>query len=206
MVLGDADQWISSFRAVNQRFTEKIVSHWPACRALITLDAYEDDITNNLVNLLCKDSEVRRIGWPEAQYVPLELEGSAGGVVGKGYIDIALILDGDRDKYVAYECKKLNVNQASLATPYVKDGLQRYIQQQYSRALPVASMLGYVMDGRMKKAFERVHKAINDHTDDQNFIPEISGSYEFGTHASFRTVHIKLDNSPIEINHTFLSL
>lgn len=209
MALGDMTQWINRFRTPEKRFTERLVAHWPQCRDLLTSSSKEDDITNNLVHLLCKDPEVRGIGWPEAQYVPLELVADSGAVTGKGYIDIALILDHDRDMYVAYECKRLNVThkckRSSLATPYVKKGLYRYIDQQYSRSLPMACMLGYVMDGEVQYALDEVHAAIKSHVGGGKLKSAPKELLKIGTSDRFQTVHLRVDGSSFEVNHTFLS-
>ena len=153
---GNMVQWTKRFRSVEQRFTQRIAAHWPDCRKALTSSSEEDDITNNLVHRLCKDPDVRRIGWPEAQFVPFEPVEDTEAIEGKGYIDIAVIVDQNRDIYLAYECKRLNVvhkgKRSSLATVYVTEGLQRYVTLQYARFLPMASMLGYVMDGQVKYA------------------------------------------------------
>ena len=170
----------------------------------------EDDITNNLIHLLWRDQEVRRIGWPEAQYVPFGSIGSMGAVTGKGYIDMALILDDNRDMYVAYECKRLNVlykgKRLSLATPYVTEGLYRYINQQYSYSLPMACMLGYVMDGDVGFALDKVHAAIKTHAGDEKLKFDPIDLDKIGSDKRFQTTHKRVDGSTIEINHTFLSL
>lgn len=209
MTIGDMAHWKNRFQSVDQRFTERLVIHWPDCRDSLTSTSEEDDITNNLVYRLCKDPEVRRIGWPDAQYVPLEPIGNMGAVTGKGYIDIALILDQNREMYVAYECKRLNVTykgkRTSLAKPYVTEGLYRYIYQQYSRSLPMACMLGYVMDGDVKFALDKVHTAIKTHTGGKKLKSGPSKLHKIGASGRFQTTHRRVDGSTFEINHTFLS-
>ncbi|MCP4486281.1 MAG: hypothetical protein GY820_03030 [Gammaproteobacteria bacterium] len=161
-----------------------------------------------MVHRLCEDPEVRRIGWPDAQYVPFEPYNETEAVTGKGYIDIALILDQDRDKYVAYECKRLNVmykgKLSSLATPYVKKGLYRYIEQHYSRTLPMACMLGYVMDGKVQYALDKVHKAIKTHAGGEKLKSGPNKSNKIGISECFQTTHVRVDDSTVEVNHTFL--
>lgn len=209
MILGDASHWIERFKSVDQRFTEKIVDNWAKCRSLVSPSSKEDDITNNLVNLLWRDREVRRIGWPELQFIPLEPLGNMGGVIGKGYIDIALILDNNRDIYIAYECKKLNVTyqgkRASLATPYVKEGLNRFIEQQYSRNLPMACMLGYVMDGKVEDALGKVHNAIKSHVNAKQLKTGPSVLSKVKSSERFHTALLRGDGTCIQVNHTFLS-
>ena len=48
----------------------------------------------------------------------------------------------------------------SLATPYVNEGVKRFVTEQYAEGLPVGCMLGYVLDGDMGFAQARVHAAI----------------------------------------------
>ena len=209
MTIGDMAHWKNRFLSVDQRFTERLVVHWPDCRDSLTSVSEEDDITNNLVYRLCKDPEVRRIGWPEAQYVPFELTGSMGAVTGKGYIDIGFILDQNRDMYIAYECKRLNVTykgrRSSLAKPYVIEGLYRYIDQQYSRSLPMACMLGYVMDGDVEFALDKVHTAIKAHAGGEKLKSGPNELHKMGTSGRFQTIQKRVDGSAFEVNHTFLS-
>ncbi|MEQ8836320.1 MAG: hypothetical protein RID07_05890, partial [Lacipirellulaceae bacterium] len=71
--------------------------------------------------------------------------------------------------YLAYECKRLNVSYSgarqSLATPYVNEGVKRFVTEQYAEGLPVGCMLGYVLDGDLSFAQGRVHAAITANKD-----------------------------------------
>jgi hypothetical protein len=209
MFIGNASSWKNSFQTSEQRFTAKIAKHWPNCRELLDSSSIEDDITNNLVNLLCKDSEVRKLGWPEAQFVPFGFVNGSQTIKGKGFIDIALIIDGNREDYIAYECKRLNVinkgNRESLATKYVNEGLFRFIKQQYSSTLPLASMLGYVMDGDVDFALNKVHSAIQTLTSASNLKSGPISLPALGTDKRFKTIHERNDSSLIEVNHALLS-
>ena len=49
---------------------------------------------------------------------------------------------------------------ASLATAYVTEGVARFVTEQYSEGLPVACMLGYVIDGKTKAAQAKIVSAI----------------------------------------------
>ena len=85
----------------------------------------------------------------------------------KGKIDIAALMDQEREHYLAYECKRLcvihNGTRGSLATRHVKDGMMRFLTEQYAEGLPVGCMLGYVMDGDLSFARTQVNSAIDAH-------------------------------------------
>lgn len=62
--------------------------------------------------------------------------------------------------FFTLECKRLHVTTASgfrhKADAYVHEGVQRFVDERYSRGLPCGGMLGYVMDGRTRAAFTMV--------------------------------------------------
>lgn len=165
MAVGDPTAWAERFRSLDIRFLERIVAVWPDCLAVLPSQPDEDTITVNLVNMLSKDRQARRLfHWLAFQYGPLGFT-PEGMAYSKGRIDMALLLDRSRERYLAYECKRLNVvrngRTSSLATPYVMEGLVRFITEQYAENLPVGCMLGYVLDGDVSAARAKVHTAIN---------------------------------------------
>jgi hypothetical protein len=109
MVLGDLQAWANQFISLDDRLIERVAAVWPACLAVLPAQPEEDPITINLVDRLGKDPIVRRIcHWVEFQFEPF---GTAPGGVrfSKGKIDIAVLLDRERERYLAYECKRLDV-------------------------------------------------------------------------------------------------
>lgn len=66
--------------------------------------------------------------------------------------------------FFVVECKRLHVRTGSgfkhLADEYVKEGLQKFVDGQYSAGLPYGGMLGYVLDNRIEEAFTNVQKEI----------------------------------------------
>lgn len=66
--------------------------------------------------------------------------------------------------FFTVECKRLRVQRkkgvSHLADKYVEDGMQRFVDGQYSSALPCGGMVGYVMDNNVSDAFEAVQAAI----------------------------------------------
>lgn len=148
---GDPAAWADRFRSFDRRFLERVVAVWSRCLTVLPDRPDEDVITTNLVNLLARDSGIlRQFHWIEYQYEPFghTPEGTAHS---KGRIDVAVFLNQDRDRYLAYECKRLNESRddgrRSLAGEYVREGLSRFVAEQYSENLPVGCMLGYVLDG-----------------------------------------------------------
>lgn len=66
--------------------------------------------------------------------------------------------------YFCLECKRLNVIKSgstrSYATEYVSHGMMRFITGKYASQVQHAGMLGYVLDGNVAGAIERVTAAI----------------------------------------------
>ena len=167
----------------------------------------EDDITINLVDRLAKDAIVRRLcHWVEYQYEPFGLA-TDGSKYSKGIIDIAVLFDWEREHYLAYECKRLNIknsgSRSSLATVYVTQGMMRFMTEQYAEHLPVGCMLGYVLDGDISFAKGRLTRAITSHTP----LALLDGPTSFNTIDTikrFRTRHTRTAGSEIEIRHALL--
>jgi len=131
-----------------------------------------------------------------------------GATFSKGKIDIAVLLDQERERYVAYECKRLNViyggARSSLATPYVKDGMMRFLTEQYAEGLPFGSMLGYVMDGDLSFAQTQVDRAIDAHKILLGIVDGASPCEAIPGIGRFSTLHQRANTSIIELRHALL--
>jgi len=208
MLVGDAAAWATHFTTFDERFLGRVVEVWPSCVAMLPGQPEEDAITINLVHGLCQDTVVRRLcHWVEYQYEPFGLAAD-GSKYSKGKIDLAALFDWERERYLAYECKRLNVvygrSRSSLATAYVKDGMMRFITEQYAEDLPLGCMLGYVMDGDLAFAKGRVQAAIGAHgplmlqagPDDLDPIQAVP---------RINTLHTRIGGAPIAIRHALLS-
>lgn len=208
MLIGDVQGWVDNFVSFDDRFLERIAAAWPECMAVLPEQPGEDDITINLVDRLAKDVVVRRLcHWVEYQFEPFGLAAD-GSKFSKGIIDIAVLFDWDRERYLAYECKRLNVNnsgsRSSLATVYVTQGMMRFLTEQYAEQLPVGCMLGYVLDGDVPFASSRIADAIGGHgplalTEGPTPLAAIE------TIARFRTRHSRPTGSQIELRHALFS-
>lgn len=208
MLIGDAQGWVDNFVSFDDRFLERIAAAWPACMAVLPEQPDEDDITINLVDRLANDVVVRRMcHWIEYQFEPFGLAAD-GSKYSKGIIDIAVLFDWERERYLAYECKRLNVingrSRSSLATVYVSQGMMRFLTEQYAENLPMGCMLGYVLDGDLNFAQKRIADAISCHvplalTDGPTPLSAISMTERF------RTRHARPTGSEIELRHALFS-
>jgi hypothetical protein len=201
------EAWTNRLISVDDRLIERIAFVWPACITVLPAQAEEDPITINLVDRLSKDPIVRRIcHWVEFQFEPF---GTApgGAKFSKGKIDIGVLLDWERERYLAYECKRLNVvysgGRSSLATNYVTEGMMRFLTEQYAEGLPVGCMLGYVMDGDISFAMSQLANAISSHPP----LCLMSGPDKkepLQNIARFLTSHTRVAKTIIELRHALL--
>lgn len=211
MAAGDPTAWVGRFRSVDKRFLERVVAVWPRCLSVLPQQPDEDTITENLVNLLLSDPETRRgFHWIEYQYEPFDYtpEGTARS---KGSVDMAIILDQDRDTYLAYECKRLNElrddGRRSLAGRYVTDGLSRFVEGQYSDNLPVGCMLGYVLDGDAQYAAARVRATIVERGQDLALEVAPRDDIAIGVATRFYSRHLRgSKGAVIEVRHALLPM
>jgi hypothetical protein len=71
-----------------------------------------------------------------------------------------------RRVFFTAECKRLHVRTKSgfkhLADEYVTEGIQRFVDGEYSKGVPCGGMVGYVMDNDLNAAFRRVRAEIKD--------------------------------------------
>ena len=209
MLVGDPQKWTARFRTLDVRFLERVIAVWPRCLATLPGNPDEDTITINLVAVLSNDLEARRLFHHLAyQHEPFGYKDD-GRAYSKGKIDMALLLDRERERYLAYECKRLNVtlNGAlrSLATPYVKDGVARFVTEKYAANLPLGCMLGYVMDGNVTTARAKVQASITSRRNEIGLEWGPIESEPLGTVERMNTGHRREPSrAVIEIRHAFL--
>ena len=207
-MIGDPAAWADRLRSFDRRFLECVVAVWPRCLAVLPERPHEDAITRNLVDLLSHDAAVlRRFHWIELQYEPLG-HAPQGTAYSKGRIDVAVFLNQDRDRYLAYECKRLSdVRQdgrRSLAGEYVLDGLSRFVAEQYSENLPVGCMLGYVLDSDVPYAASSVRAKITACRQETALIGQPRDEAAIGAATRFSSRHRRRQGGEIEIRHALL--
>ena len=209
MLAGDPKDWTARFRTLDVRFLECVVALWPRCLAALPADPHEDTITINLVAIISKDVKARRLFHHLAyQHEPFGYT-AEGWAYSKGKIDMALLLDREREQYLAYECKRLNVagngTTRSLATPYVLKGMVRFITEQYASGLPLGCMLGYVMDGNVNTARARVRAAITSHSSKIRLAWGPIDDHSLGAMQRLTSGHRRISSgAAIEIRHALL--
>ena len=102
---------------------------------------------------------------PEAQ----ETDPTFGTQLGRNDIRFLPAPHRHRDVFFTAECKRLHVQTASgskrLANKYVTDGMQRFVDGEYSKGVPCGGMIGYVMDNDLDTAFRRVREEIKSRRD-----------------------------------------
>ncbi len=207
VVLGDRGRWAAQFRAWDELFLGCMMRVWWSCVARLPSGSHEDAITRVLVDSLARDPMARHLFWCEYQFVPFAYAGD-GQVVGKGWIDMAMIVDHDRENYLAYECKRLNVMhrdgaRRSLAGEYVDNGVMRYITEQYAENLPTGCMIGYVMDGDLDFARVRIRATMTASRAVLGLQGDLRAQAPIGQFKRFATDHVSEGRS-IEILHALL--
>jgi hypothetical protein len=207
LIVGDPHDWKDRFITVDERLLQRILHLWPACVALLPGQPEEDAISINLVHLLSLDAVVRRIcHFVIYQHEPFGTH-PGGAKFSKGKIDIAVLLDQERERYLAYECKRLNViynGRASQATRYVNDGMMRFMTEQYAEGLPVGCMLGYVMDGDLTFALTQINAVIATQKIPLGLIAGPTFGQPITGIERFSTAHQRANKSNIELRHVLL--
>jgi hypothetical protein len=165
MLAGDPEEWLPHFVSLEDRVAAAVEAAWPTCIAPLQAAkgtmTHEDFITNHLVNALIRSKAFP--GRIVPQYALLAQNAQQLLQVGSK-IDFVLTIGDNEDVYLACECKRLNVpyktKTRALAHEYVRDGLTRFVTGQYANGLPLAMMIGYVMDAQIAFAHERLKKAL----------------------------------------------
>lgn len=165
MLAGNPADWLSHFISLEERLIDAVEAAWPICiaplQAVKGTMTHEDYITNHLAAALMRSKAFPGRIMP--QYALLAPNAKHLLQVGSK-IDFVLTIGDDEDVYLACECKRLNVpykkKTRPLAHEYVRDGLTRFVTGQYANGLPLAMMIGYVMDAQVAFAHERLKKAL----------------------------------------------
>lgn len=165
MLTGNPADWLSQFKSLEERLVQSVEVAWPVCIAplhpLKGTMTHEDHITNHLVSALIRSKTLP--GRIVAQY-SLFATNAQQLVQIASKIDFVLTIGDDEDVYLACECKRLNVPYKSgtrgLVGEYVDEGLMRFVSCQYANGLPLAMMLGYVMNAKLSHARKGLRRAM----------------------------------------------
>ena len=209
MLAGDCSDWLQYFRTLERRLACAIEEAWPLCIAPLQPKkndmTHEDHITNQLVETLIRTKKVP--GRIIPQYSLLTV-GSSSVVALSSNIDFVLTIGDDEDVYLACECKRLNVPYKSgvrgLVGEYVDNGLMRFVSGQYSNGLPLAMMLGFVMNARVDRARRGLRRAMKVRAQTINLKSEKDEPIVIGRPLRFFTTHGCTAGPDIEVRHTLL--
>jgi hypothetical protein len=208
MLTGDPAALLPHFVSLEDRVAAAVEAVWPTCiaplQAVKNAMTHEDFITNHLVNALIRSKAFP--GRIHPQHALLAANAQQLLQV-SSKIDFVLTIGDDEDVYLACECKRLNVPYKTktrvLAHEYVRDGLTRFVTGQYSNGLPLAMMIGYVMDAKVAVAHDRLKKALQRSKlislKSVNHPPAAAGKP-----IRFFTTHQCMAGHDIEVRHTLL--
>jgi hypothetical protein len=209
MLAGDSADWLAHFRTLEERLIESVEAAWPVCIAPLQAAkgsmTHEDYITNHLVDALIRTKKLP--GRIVSQYALLSANAQKLLKVGSK-IDFVLTIGDEEDVYLACECKRLNVpykkKTITLAHQYVHDGLMRFVSGQYSEGLPLAMMLGYVMNRHADVAHQRIKRAIvrSKSAQMKSSVDEVTVA---GKPIRFSTFHVCTSGDNIQVRHTLLA-
>jgi hypothetical protein len=209
MLEGDLAAWLPHFRTLKERVSDAIEAAWPVCIAPLQRKkdsmTHEDHITEHLVHALIRTKMLP--GRIVYQYTLL-MEAAGQGIYVASNIDFVLTVGDDEDVYLACECKRLNVRYKSgirgLVGEYVDKGLMRFVTGQYANGLPLAMMLGYVMNARTDRARRGLKRAMEIRSAAIRLQSEHDEPVEHGRPVRFSTTHICDPGHTIEVAHTLL--
>lgn len=210
MLQGDPAAWLAQFKPLEQRLSEAIDQVWPVCigplKPLKSTMTHEDHITCHLVAALIRSKKVP--GRIIPQY-SLLTEKSDQTIHLSSNIDFVLTIGDDENVYLACECKRLNVPFKSglkgLVGEYVDEGLMRFITGQYSNGLPLAMMLGYVMNARHDRARKGLRNAMKVRSQKIGLKNTVDVPVVAGKPIRFVTSHTCQTGHDIDVSHTLLA-
>lgn len=157
MTAGDPAYWDDFFQ---QNLIPAVLSHvldtWDRMKKPGQTDL-EDKISVKLYSALVTGKDRNRHSFL-IRYQDVEVDTNLAKETGRK--DIVVYPSFQEDVYFCLEAKRLNARvsgvQKSLADEYVKEGMQRFVDGKYSRAVRHGGMLGYVLDGQIARAIKNV--------------------------------------------------
>ncbi len=165
--LGTPDHWLDLFAALVPDILELVRSTWTTMPALAP-DALEDPTTEELCRRLRQSRTAAKLPF-RIDIQMAEIGDSPDADQGRMDIVFSPLLPTEVI-YFCLECKRLNVMKAgttrAYATEYVAHGMMRFVTGQYASNVQHGGMLGYVLDGDVAAAIDRVSAAIGTRCED----------------------------------------
>ncbi len=111
----------------------------------------------------------------------------------------------DEDYYFSFECKRLeNLGKNQL---YIKQGIKRYVESSYARAMRFAGMIGFVEKGDIVKIKDDINCRLSEFNKTGELTTvqmlhffKVEERFTF----SYSSRHERVKNSPIDLYHLFL--
>lgn len=207
--IGTPSEWVNLIDSLVPNILDLVISTWKKMPPSPS-DALEDPTTEELCKCLRQNRDSSNLPFRiDIQMVELD------PVVGQnqGRMDIAFSpMVPSEDIYFCLECKRLNAVYPkyvrTYATEYVTQGMMRFVRGQYSSAVRHGGMLGYVLDGNVNKAIQKVTHAIQSRYKDLKMKPpgDIKRSSLRPKNPEVRETHHtrQHNNAPFQIHHIFV--
>jgi hypothetical protein len=205
---GDLSFLAARLRSLRNAVEAAVIAEWPTCIRPLVPDVNpntrEDPITRQLYMALVRAKRIPGRFVPQYEI----LQADAAGVVSViGRIDLILTVGDREDIYLACECKRLNVQRDGRLDigngAYVDEGLIKFIDNRYSRGLPSAMMIGYILNGDIAAAADSLERMFVARGVAIGFI-SISHEAVLPGYRRFTTIHDRPASAPIELSHTML--
>lgn len=164
-LFGDSSEWDDYFEyQLIPTILDLVLDAWATLSSVVG-DEKEDTVTDRLYAAL-RRCKLRNSHPFQVHIQPAEFDMDTGAIV--GWKDIAFFPpSNDEEIYFCLEAKRLNAvvsgKITSLASKYVSDGMQRFIDRKYSPHVRHGGMVGYVLDGDLERAIANVANCIQLH-------------------------------------------
>ena len=159
--LGPPDDWLDLIASLVPDILELVRSTWETMPPLAP-DSLEDPATEELCRRLRQSRTAANLPFRIDTQL-MELGESSDSDQGRMDIVFSPLVPTEV-VYFCLECKRLNViksgSMRSYAAEYVIHGMMRFITGRYSSQVQHGGMLGYVLDGNVEGAIDRVSVAI----------------------------------------------
>ena len=162
--VGDSSQWDDLFeQELIPTILALVLAAWDQLPVLAE-DEREDNVTNKLYAAMKNGKDRQRHPFL-IQLQNAEFHSPTETII--GWKDIVFYPSYDEEVYFCLEAKRLNAfvsgRSESLASEYVSEGMQRFVDRKYSPHVRHGGMLGYVLDGDIARAVNNVTNCIRLH-------------------------------------------
>jgi len=121
-----------------------------------------------------------------------------------GRIDICCFLNELEDNYIAFECKrflKSNTIKSYFNSEYLGEGINRFINNTYSRNMDIGGMIIFLESGNYEKLQRLIFKSLPE-TSIKDSLQDLSKQFDYNY--IYRTSHNRVNNIPIHLTHVLM--